>query len=308
MTIKISGAPCSWGVDDVRNPHLPKWTRVLDEASQAGYKGIELGPYGFMPLDARVVGTELQKQGLNIVAGTIFDNLVSEANLDNLLQQADDICGLVKRLPPLPVNAGQKHEAPYLVIIDWGHPERDINAGHPDRAPRLSPVEWAGMVEHIKAIAKLAREKHGVRSVIHPHAGGYIEFEDEIRQLIRDIPHDIAGLCLDTGHLYYSKMDPAQWLKEQADRIDYVHFKDVNARVYEEVMNEKIAFFDACAKGVMCPIGKGDIDYPQIKKVLEEIDYHGYITIEQERDPRDADTSLRDVKASLDYLKSIGFN
>jgi len=42
--------------------------------------------------------------------------------------------------------------------------------------------------------------------------------------------------------------------------------------------------------------------------VLEDIDYHGYITIEQERDPRDAGTSLRDVKASLDYLKSIGFN
>ena len=79
MSIKISGAPCSWGVDDVRNPHLPKWTRVLDEASQAGYQGIELGPYGFMPLDAGVVDAELRKQGLNIVAGTIFDDLVSEA-------------------------------------------------------------------------------------------------------------------------------------------------------------------------------------------------------------------------------------
>lgn len=308
MSIKISGAPCSWGVDDVRNPHLPTWTRVLDEASQAGYQGIELGPYGFMPLDAGVVDAELRKQGLNIVAGTIFDDLVSESNLDSLLQQADKICALVKSLPPLPVNAGQKHAAPYLVIIDWGHPERDINAGHPDRAPRLSEAQWTKMIGHIQAIARLAHDKHGVRSVIHPHAGGYIEFEDEIRQLVRDIPHELAGLCLDTGHLYYSKMDPAQWLKEQAGRIDYVHFKDVDASVYAQVMNQKIAFFDACAKGVMCPIGQGHLDYRQIKKVLQDIDYHGYITIEQERDPRNADTSLRDVKASLDYLKRIGFN
>ena len=30
-------------------------------------------------------------------------------------------------------------------------------------------------------------------------------------------------------------------------------------------------------------------------------------TIEQERDPRNSDTSLRDVKASVDYLKSVGY-
>ena len=38
-----------------------------------------------------------------------------------------------------------------------------------------------------------------------------------------------------------------------------------------------------------------------------DIGYSGYITIEQERDPRNSDTSLRDVKASVDYLKSVGY-
>ena len=40
---------------------------------------------------------------------------------------------------------------------------------------------------------------------------------------------------------------------------------------------------------------------------LEEIGYNGYITIEQERDPRNSDTSLRDVKASVNYLKRVGY-
>ena len=40
---------------------------------------------------------------------------------------------------------------------------------------------------------------------------------------------------------------------------------------------------------------------------LADIGYAGYITIEQERDPRNSDTSLRDVKASVDYLKSVGY-
>ena len=143
--------------------------------------------------------------------------------------------------------------------------------------------------------------------MIHPHAGGYIEFADEIDGIIRDIPYELAGLCLDTGHLYYSGMDPVEWLKKYASRLDYVHFKDVDETVYLEVLGMKIRFF-ACGKGAMCPIGKGTLDYPGIKEALLEIGYSGYITIEQERDPRNSDTSLRDVKESVTYLKSVGFS
>ena len=37
MSIQICGAPCCWGVDDPKNPYLPPWTRVLEEAGKAGY-------------------------------------------------------------------------------------------------------------------------------------------------------------------------------------------------------------------------------------------------------------------------------
>lgn len=307
MSIKISSAPCCWGVDNVKNPYLPKWERVVDEAAQAGYRGIELGPYGYIPLDVDVVGKALEQHGLNIIAGTIFDDLVAPSNLASLLQQTDDICGLITKLPRPQIDEGARFPVPYLVVMDWGHAERDYNAGHADRAPRLTKTEWATMISHIVAIAELARDRYGVRTVIHPHAGGYIEFADEIRQVIADIPHRVAGLCLDTGHLYYSGMDPVQWLRENADRLDYVHFKDIDLQVYRQVMDQRIAFFDACGKGVMCPIGKGCIDYQAIRQVLSEIDYHGYITIEQERDPRNSGTSLRDVTESLSYLRSAGF-
>lgn len=307
MGVKIAGAPCCWGVDDPKNPYLPPWERVLYEASQAGYKGIELGPYGYIPMDIERVRAELSKNDLNIIAGTIFDDLVSPSNLENLFHQVDDICSLITKLPLSPPEEGQKFPTPYLVIIDWGHEERDYKAGKPDEAQRLSSDAWTTMITHIRALADRAWTKYGVRSVIHPHAGGYIEFEDEIKQLLEDIPYETAGLCLDTGHLYYSKMNPYQWIQDYADRLDYIHFKDINLDIYNKVMGEHIRFFEACAKGVMCPIGQGIIDYNSIHKLLKEIGYQGYITIEQERDPRNADTSLRDVKQSVDYLKSVGY-
>ena len=306
MAMNICGAPCCWGVDDVKNPYLPPWQRVLKEAKEAGYRAIELGPYGYLPIDVKQVSEELEKNELAIVAGTIFDDLVSESNYENLLKQTEDICSLITKLPKLPVHENQHFPTPYMTIMDWGHDERDYAAGHSDRAPRLSEEDWKKMVKHIEGICTKAAE-YGVRPVIHPHAGGYIEFADEIDKIAEDIPYEVAGLCLDTGHLYYSGMDPAEWLKKYASRLDYVHFKDVNETVYREVLNEKIRFFEGCGKGSMCPIGKGTLDYPGIKNALKEIGYSGYITIEQERDPRNSDTSLRDVKESVTYLKSVGY-
>ncbi|CAN5756200.1 TIM barrel protein [soil metagenome] len=307
MTITITSAPCCWGVDDVRNPHLPPWQRVLDEAAAAGYGGLELGPYGYMPLDLDLVRYALERRGLFIVAGTIFDDLVSPAKRGDLLRRTGEICALVSRLPQPAKRPGQRFATPYLTVMDWGHDERDYAAGHCDRAPRLSDEAWGGMIDNIMAIAGLARGRYGVRAVIHPHAGGCIEFADEIARVAADVPSGIAGFCLDTGHAYYSGMDPVEMIEAYWDRLDYIHFKDIDRSVYERVMGERIRFFEACAEGVMCPIGRGVIDYGAIRALLDRRGYEGYITVEQERDPRNAAGSLADVKASRDYLKSVGF-
>ncbi len=305
--ITITTAPACWGVDDVTNPHLPHWEKVLDEARAAGFGGLELGPYGYMPLDAARVSEALTSRGLVIVAGTIFDDLVDPGNRDNLLRQTDAICALITRLPKPDTHPGQRFDAPYLTVMDWGHDARDFAAGHSDRAPRLDATGWRGMMDNIRAIAALARDTYGVRATIHPHAGGNIEFADELARLVADIPAELAGLCLDTGHLAYAGMDPVETLRQYRDRTDYIHFKDIDPQVYNRIMGERIRFFDACAAGVMTPIGCGTLDYPAIRALLTELGYGGYITIEQERDPQNAGSILDDLAASRKFLATIGF-
>ncbi|MER5172895.1 TIM barrel protein [Thioclava kandeliae] len=306
MDVTVTCAPCCWGVDDVRNPHLPPWQKVLDEARDAGFGGLELGPYGYMPLDVTLVGEALVSRGLSIVAGTIFDDLVTPANRENLLRQTREICALITALPQPPAHGGQRFPAPYLTVMDWGHDARDYAAGHSDRALRLPDAAWAGMMETLCQIADVARG-YGVRAVIHPHAGGHIEFADEIERPVADIPPEVAGLCLDTGHTLYAGMDPVATLEKYWDRLDYIHFKDIDAEVFADVMGRKIRFFDACGEGVMCPIGRGVIDYPAIHALLEAKGYGGYITIEQERDPRNTGSILEDLAASRSYLRETGF-
>ncbi|EDS7589536.1 TIM barrel protein [Salmonella enterica subsp. diarizonae] len=307
MTLRIANAPCSWGVDDPKNPYLPPYDKVLREAALAGYKSIELGPWGYLPTDSGVLTDTLSQYGLSLVAGTLFDDLVSEDNFGKMVRLTHDICHNLSLAPTAEKIHGNNAPPPYLVVIDFGNPERAKYAGHTEKSPRLAADDWQRMMRHIREISTIARQEYGVRAVIHPHAGGCIEFADEIEQVVRDISHDIAGLCLDTGHLYYSGMDPVTWLDRYFDRMDYLHFKDVNSSVHRDVLSRGLDFFSACAEGVMCPLGRGAIDYPAVRTFLAERGYQGWITIEQERDPRNVATSLRDVTASLNYLYSVGF-
>lgn len=307
MTVSVASAPCSWGVDDVNNPYLPPWQKVLLEAAQAGYRSIELGPWGYLPVQADQLTAALRQHDLSLVAGTIFDDLVSEENFPAMVELTHRICRNLNAVPTAEKIHGSDQPPPYLVIIDFGNPQRAALAGQPQRSPRLPAEQWRAMIEHIVVLSEIAWKEYGVRPVIHPHAGGCIEFADELEKLVADIPHTVAGLCLDTGHLYYSGMDPITTFDRYWERIDYLHFKDINPSVWREVIEGEVDFFSACARGVMCPLGCGAIDYPKIRDFIQQRNYQGWVTIEQERDPRHADTSLRDVTASLHYLQSVGF-
>ncbi|EIC83858.1 TIM barrel protein [Serratia sp. M24T3] len=301
----IANAPCSWGVDDPKNPHLPAWQKVLDEARQAGYSSLELGPWGFLPKDPAVLTQALEEHQLSLVAGTLFDDLVSESNFSKMVELTHKICHSLRNTRI--ARALGKFAPPYLVIIDFGNPKRARFAGQSGKAPRLSCDDWQRLVNHIREISHIAMQEYQVRPVIHPHAGGCIEFADEITQIADDIPHFEAGLCLDTGHLYYAGLSPEKWIERYIDRLDYLHFKDVNKAIFQKVIARGTDFFTACAEGVMCPLGQGNIDYAAVKATLESHQWQGWITIEQERDPRDVAGSLADVSASLSYLKNMGF-
>ena len=72
MTIRIGNAPCSWGVEFAGDPRNPPWRQVLSDCRDAGYRGIELGPIGFMPEDPDVLGEALEEFGQELIGGVVF--------------------------------------------------------------------------------------------------------------------------------------------------------------------------------------------------------------------------------------------
>jgi inosose dehydratase len=99
------------------------------------------------------------------------------------------------------------------------------------------------MMDTIRLLADTARA-HGLRPVVHPHAGGYLEFRDEIERVLDDTD---VELCLDTGHLAYAGMSAQHALEAYAPRLAHLHLKDVRGDVLQRVRDERVGFWDALA-------------------------------------------------------------
>ena len=297
MTIRIGNAPCSWGVEFASDPRNPSWTRVLDECREAGYGGIELGPIGFMPEDPGILGDALAARKLELTAGVVFRPFHDPAAWDDVMDASVRTC-----------KALTSHGARHLVLIDSISPRRAPTAGRPDEADRMDRAEWAAFVGRFRDIAQMGTDDYGLTVSIHPHAGGYIDFEPEVERLLAEVDPTMLRLCLDTGHSQYAGFDPVAFMRRHIDRIDYVHFKDIDPVVRADCIASRTGFYDACAKGIFCNLGKGMTDFAAVRTLLLESGYDGWCTVEQDCDPAGPTRPVEDARANRHYLASIGFN
>ena len=96
-------------------------------------------------------------------------------------------------------------------------------------------------------------------------------------------------------------------MKRYVDRISYMHFKDCDPAVKTDVIAKRTGFYDACAKGIFCKLGLGDVDFPTVRQVLLDAGFEGWCTVEQDCDPTLDVRPMDDAAANRKYLESIGF-
>ncbi len=296
MSIRIGNAPCSWGVEFAQDERNPTWQTVLQECQSAGYTGIELGPVGFMPEDPAELADALAKHELELIGGVVFRAFHDPAQWDDVLDGAVRTCKALKA-----------HGAEHFVLIDSISPRRAPTAGRAAEAEQMDADEWKAYRDRFKTIAKMGREEYGLIPEIHPHAGGFMDFEPEVERLLEEIDADTLKICIDTGHCTYAGFDPVAFMKRHMDRITYVHFKNTDAKVKAQAIANRTGFYEACGQGIFCNLGDGEVDLPAVRQVLLDASYQGWCTIEQDCDPTLAPDPLGDAKLNREYLQSIGF-
>src|ERR1700691_2943138 len=157
---KFASAPNSWGVLDYPSPSWEQsYQKMLDEMVFAGYTGTELGPYGFLPTDPKLLESELSQRKLKLLGSFVPVVLSDPASTKTVVEQIRVVGGLLAALG-----------APFLVLADAQSEARDRIAG---RVPRdgsqgLSPDQWRQVAKVVAEAAQVA-EEFGLGLVFHPH-------------------------------------------------------------------------------------------------------------------------------------------
>ncbi len=296
MTIRVGNAPCSWGVEFADDPRNPDWKAVLRENAEAGYKGIELGPVGFMPEDPPLVAEALAENDLELIGGVVFRAFHDPAQWDDVMDGSVRTCRALKA-----------HGAQHLVLIDSISERRAPTAGRVSEAEEMDKAEWEAFRNRIATIARIGAEEYGLTVGMHAHAAGFIDFEPELERLLDEVDESILKICFDTGHHSYAGFDPVAFMKRHAGRISYMHFKDIDPAVKADVIAKRTGFYDACGQGIFCNLGDGDVDFPAVRQVLLDSGFEGWCTVEQDCDPEGDTSPVSDAKLNREYLQSIGF-
>jgi inosose dehydratase len=291
--IKLATAPVSWGVDHMGRAGLPSWQEVFDEIAKVGFKYTELGPLGFWPENGSLIKAQLAARQLTCVGAALLASFEHESRNDQALDEA-------RRLARLISDSGGR----FLVIVDWSE-RRHATAGRSERATRLAGRTQRDFWARIERVGEISRESN-IQAVAHPHAGSNVEFEDEVEELLAHTDSDLIQLAIDTGHCLYGQIDPTALYRRHADRTPYVNFKDISAKLLDQVRAEGLAFLDAVDLGVFQPLGKGDVDFRSFAEVLSRHGFGGPAVIEQDRKPGSGEAATAEMLESLRYLSSLG--
>ncbi|KRD06752.1 inosose dehydratase [Mycobacterium sp. Root265] len=285
-TIKIAGAPISWGVCEV-----PGWgfqlepERVLTEMRGVGLTATELGPEGFLPTDTDELKSVLTQHELACVGGFV-PVVLHKADHD----PADDLAGPLDSL----VAAGAG-----VVVLAAA-----TGADGYDSRPVLDESQWSTLLANLDRLAGIVADR-GLLAVLHPHVGTTVETRAEVDRVLAgsSIP-----LCLDTGHLLIGGTDPLELAKAVPQRIAHTHLKDVDAALAAKVQSGELSYTDAVKAGMYTPLGTGDVDIAGIVSVLRDNGFDGWFVMEQDTildGAPDGDGPLADVRASVAYLNSV---
>src|SRR6476659_3854409 len=163
-------------MEETDSIHWPTWQQVLDEITQLGFNGTELGPYGFYPTDPIQLRDELAQRELTLTSAFVPIGLFEVRRQDNDIKLARDVVKLLKAL-----------DCPYIVLAD---------AMRPAGAPDADMDAWQKAARLMEDLAREFKNDMGLDTVFHLEAGSRLETPAHMDLLAELTDPTLIGICL----------------------------------------------------------------------------------------------------------------
>lgn len=265
MTIKFGCHGSTWELDyDKETDYFSHITNVVEEA---GFKGVDVqvSLLGRFKTSPDLLKEELQKRGLHLAALTLPFSWLNSQETEEERNLADYYMNYLKEFPNAILNVA---------------PRAGKNRDNLDQRQQ-------NIISCANSLARRAHDK-GITCSFHPSspAGSVFRLEEDYKILFDGLDMRYIGYTPDAGHIAFGGMEVVNIFKTYLPYIKHVHFKDASKAPRWEKM------------------GEGDIDFPEIVKILAQSDYNGWIMVEEETKESEADPD----SAILDISKYVSSN
>jgi sugar phosphate isomerase/epimerase len=261
---------------------------ACDRIAAAGYRAIEIladAPHAY-PLtysehEARRLRERLDALGLKVVA-----------------INGNTAMGYFKPFPeqltfePSLISPSEVHREDRLAIIRaclalanvLGSPVVTITTGQPlsgEPAGVLRGRLLAGL-----DVAVEAADRAGVDLAVEPEPGQFIETSADLKALLDEVDHPRLGANLDVGHAWCAGDDPAESARLLARHLKHLHLEDIKDRRHYHLI----------------PGEGGEIDFPAIRRALDEVGYRRAAAVELYTYANEPDRAARESFRALSPL------
>jgi len=275
----------------LRDNHFENFYRMLDEMALEGLDGFEMCYPFLYQWYARRVGelrSLLEMHGLEVAS------------------YYATVCFSDKDLYEQTLNEAKKR---YQFMSELGYKNVLL-----DEARGNLPLPGS-LSDHIKRVAEGANElgryakSLGLTLSWHNHWGSTVETPEPFDEFVSMLDNDLCGLCIDVGQLKLGGFDEVETVRKYVDRIKFLHFKDVTfkgrptGRLYPggpELPSDTGAY-KVDSKGRWVEMGRGEVDFVGVTKILKEHGYDGWIVDDHDSTSY---TARECVAACKDYLNN----
>ncbi|MFO7918515.1 MAG: sugar phosphate isomerase/epimerase [Anaerolineae bacterium] len=114
------------------------------------------------------------------------------------------------------------------------------------------------------------------------------------------------GFNFDPSHLLWQGVDPTRFIEEFSDRIYHVHMKDAAVTLdgYSGILGSHLGFGQAHRGWDFRSLGHGDVNFEEVIRVLNRIDYTGPLSVEWEDPGMDREFGAQEA---AEFVRQVDF-